>query len=41
MFHTLHELTFHTEAISYVLSLVVLVAFIPFWRFVVEREPKD
>lgn len=39
MFNTLHEFTFHTEAVSYVLSLLVLLAFIPFWRFLVERQP--
>lgn len=41
MFHTLHEFVFHAEKCGYLLSLLVLVAFIPFWRFVTSRESTD
>ncbi len=41
MHHTLHEFTFHVESIGYLLSLVILVGFIPFWRFLTEREGTD
>ena len=39
--HTLHEFVFHNETIGYLLSLLILIAFIPFWRFLTEREPTD
>ncbi len=41
MHHNLHEYLLHTEGLSYLASLVILVLFIPFWRFLVERESKS
>lgn len=41
MHHTLHEFVFHTEAMGYLLSLVILLAFIPFWRFLTERQEHE
>jgi len=41
MFHTLHEFTFHVESVGYLVSLLVLVGFIPFWRFLTDRETTD
>ncbi len=38
MFHTLHEFVLHVEGISYLVSLLVLVSFIAFWRFLMDRE---
>lgn len=41
MFHTLHEFVFRAEAIGYLLSLLILLGFIPFWRFLTERQRSD
>ncbi len=40
MHRNLHEFLNHTEGISYFVALLVLLLFIPFWRFLVERERK-
>ena len=36
--HTLHEFFARTEAISYLLGAVILIAFIGFWLFLTGRE---
>ncbi len=41
MHNTLHEFTFHVESFGYLLSLLILVGFIPFWRFLTDRETSD
>jgi hypothetical protein len=41
MHHTLHEFVFHTESIGYLLSLLILLGFIPFWRFLTERQGSE
>ena len=39
--HTLQEFLAHTKGLCYILSGIVLVSFIPFWLFLIEREKKD
>jgi hypothetical protein len=41
MHNTLHEFVFHTESIGYLLSALILLAFIPFWRFLTERQGSE
>ncbi len=36
--HTLLEFIVHTKGSSYLLAVVLMVAFIPFWRFLTRRE---
>ena len=36
--HTLQEFFAHTKAVSYLIALVLMTGFIPFWRFLTERE---
>ena len=36
--HTLQEFLHHTKGMGYVLALVILVAMIPFWLFLTDRE---
>ena len=40
-YHTLQDFLTFTEGICYVLMLVLLVCFIPFWRYLTEREKED
>lgn len=37
---TLLEFIQHTKANSYVAAVLLMVAFVPVWRFLTEREPK-
>lgn len=39
--HTLQEFLTHTKGLSYILAAVFLVAFIPFWLFLVGRQDKE
>jgi hypothetical protein len=41
MYHTLFDFLTHTEGITYILIGVLLIGFIPFWRFLTERERED
>jgi hypothetical protein len=41
MFHTLFDFLTHAEGTTYILIGVLLVSFIPFWRFLTERESED
>ena len=36
--HTLFDFLTHTKAMGYIVAGVLLVCFIPFWRFLTERE---
>ena len=38
VFNTLQEFMSHTEGVTYVLILVILVGLLGFWRFLVERD---
>jgi len=38
---TLFDFLTHTKAMGYIVAALVLVAFIPFWRFLTERERDD
>jgi hypothetical protein len=38
---TLWDFLTQTKAHSYLVGLLFLLAFIPFWRFLTEREPQD
>jgi hypothetical protein len=38
MFHTLFDFLTHTEGVTYILIGVLAISFIPFWRFLTERE---
>jgi hypothetical protein len=39
--HTLFDYLTHTKAMGYIVAALVLLAFIPFWRFLTERERDD
>jgi hypothetical protein len=39
--HTLFDFLTHTKAVGYIVAGVLLVGFIPFWRFLTERETDD
>ena len=36
--HTLHEFFYQTKAASYLITVVLLLGFVGFWRFLVGRE---
>jgi hypothetical protein len=36
--HTLFDFLTHTKGIAYIVAGALLVSFIPFWRFLTERE---
>lgn len=36
--HTLFDFLTHTKAMGYVIAGVLLLCYIPFWRFLTERE---
>ena len=38
---TLFDFLTHTKAIGYLVAGLCLVAFVPFWRFLTERERSD
>jgi hypothetical protein len=38
---TLWDFLTFTKGYSYVVAAILLVAFIPFWSFLTEREPRD
>lgn len=40
-FHTLQDFLTFTEGSGYIVMLVILVCFIPFWFYLTEREKKD
>ena len=40
MHQTLQEFVAHTNGVSYLLAAILLIASIPFWRFLTEREEK-
>ena len=40
-FYTLQDFMNFTKGSAYVLMLVVVVCFIPFWLFLTDREQKD
>lgn len=39
--HTLFDFLTHTKGIGYIVAGLLLVSFIPFWRFLTERETND
>jgi len=39
--HTMQEFLAHTKGLCYIVAGVFLVAFIPFWLSLTEREQKD
>ena len=39
--HTLQEFATFTKGFCYVLAGVVLLVFIPFWLYLVDRDKKD
>ena len=41
MYQTLFDFLTHTEGTTYILIGVLLVSFIPFWRFLTERESEE
>jgi hypothetical protein len=41
MYHTLFDFLTHTEGTTYILIGALVVSFIPFWRFLTERERED
>jgi hypothetical protein len=38
MMYTLFDFLTHTKALGYVVAGLLLVSYIPFWRFLTERE---
>jgi len=40
IFHTLQDFLTQTKGVSYIVAAVLLAGFIPFWRFLTDREPK-
>ena len=36
--HTLFDFLTHTKGVTYIVAGLLLVGFIPFWRFLTERE---
>jgi hypothetical protein len=38
MYYTLFDFLTHTEGTTYILIGLLLISFIPFWRFLTERE---
>lgn len=38
VFYTLHDFFFHTESITYLLIVPVLVGITLFWKFLAEKE---
>ena len=39
--HTLFDFLTHTKGAGYIVAGLLLVGFIPFWRFLTEREVDD
>ena len=38
--YTLFDFLTHTKAVGYIVAGIFLVGFIPFWRFLTEREER-
>jgi len=41
MFHTLHDFTLHAKGLSYLMAGLLMLAFIPFWFFIVKKSTRD
>ncbi len=41
MMHTLFDFLTHTKAIGYIVGFGLLLAYIPFWKFLTEREREE
>jgi len=41
MYYTLFDFLTHTKGVTYILVGVLLVCFIPFWKFLTERETRE
>jgi hypothetical protein len=39
--YTLFDFLTHTKTVGYIVAGIFLVGFIPFWRFLTEREERD
>ena len=39
--HTLFDFLTHTKAIGYIVAFTFLLASIPFWKFLTEREREE
>ncbi len=39
--HTLFDFLTHTKALGYIVAGVLLLAYIPFWKFLTEREREE
>jgi len=40
-FHTLQEFMTHTEGVTYILIVVILLCMLGFWNFLVERDEDE
>ena len=38
IFHTLQEFMTHTKGVTYIFIIVILLAMLGFWNFLVERD---
>lgn len=38
MVHTLFDFLTYTKAMAYIVAGVLLIGFVPFWKFLTERE---
>jgi hypothetical protein len=36
--HTLFDFLTHTKGMTYIVAAVLLIGFVPFWKFLTERE---
>jgi hypothetical protein len=39
--HTLFDFLTHTKGVAYIVAGLLLVAYIPFWKFLTEREREE
>jgi hypothetical protein len=39
--HTLFDFLTHTKALGYIVAGALLLAYIPFWKFLTEREREE
>jgi hypothetical protein len=38
IYHTLQEFMAHTESVTYILIVIILLVMVGFWNFLVERD---
>ena len=39
--HTLHEFSVLTKGVGYIVAGLLLVSFVPFWKYLTQREKDD